>query len=109
MIFGPVYTEDDVDIHFENWLFDNLEFTYLANLIHVKQQTLDPLVIKNWIFSNIIGGHILVEPLTISSSSVYAQLYMYNVSIFENDFKDSTFVVLKEHSKLVVEIWDFYK
>lgn len=82
--------------------FKNLYFKKLANIIHLKQQTLDPFILENSEFIDIIGGHVLVEPLTVSSSSLYSVMYMNNLTVANNDFKDSTFVVLKEHCELQV-------
>ena len=52
LTFGPLYTEEDVDIHINDILLENLHFTKRANMIHLKQQTLDPFILENSIFRN---------------------------------------------------------
>jgi hypothetical protein len=100
--FGPMYTEEDVEMHMNHFTFDNLNFEKLANIIHLKQQTLNAFILENSVFENMIGGRILVEPLTVSTDSLLSQLHMENVTVTNNDFKDSTFIVLKEHVDLVI-------
>lgn len=109
IIFGPLYTEDNIDIYFSHWTFDNLRFRSLVNIIHLKYQTINPFQIEHCTFTNIIGGRILVEPLTISSTSVYSQFSLTNVSVSNNDFRDSTFIVLKEHCKLIIHNSDIFR
>lgn len=45
--FGPMYTLEDVEIHLAHCTFTNLIFENVANLIHMKQQTLDPLIVEH--------------------------------------------------------------
>lgn len=97
ILLGPLYSEEDVELHMNHVTFTNLNFKKLANIIHMKQQTSNPFYLENTVFHNCIGGHVLVEPLTVSSTSVYSQIFMKNVTVSENDFGASTFVVLKEH------------
>ena len=109
IIFGPLYTQDDIDIHFNDWIFDNLHFKNLANILHLRQQTLDSFNIENCTFTNLIGGRILVEPLTISTTSVFSQLSLANITVSNNDFRDSTFIVLKEHCRLQIQYCNIFK
>ena len=107
--FGPMYTAQDVDIHMNDVHFKNLNFKKLANIIHLKQQTLDPFVFENSSFTNVIGGHILIEPLTVSTDSLTTVLAMKNVTAANNDFSDSTFIVLKEHCELRITTCNLYR
>lgn len=109
IIFGPMYTLEDVEMRINHLTFDNLVFEKLANLIYLKQQTLDAFILENTIFQNIIGGHVLVEPLTVSSDSIRSRMYMQNVTVTNNDFKDTTFIVLKEHCDLVINVCTLYR
>ena len=107
--FGPLYTEQDVDIHLNDWLFENLNFTKIANLLHLKQQTLDPFIFENSIIQDVYGGHILVEPLTVSEDTIVAELDLLNITVHNSDFKDSTFLIIREHCKLIINTWDIYR
>jgi hypothetical protein len=51
----------------------------------------------------------LVEPITVSTDSVRSKLQLDNVTVSNNDFKDSTFIVLKEHCDLVVNVCSLYR
>jgi hypothetical protein len=107
--FGPLYTDEDVDIHIVDALFENLNFTKLANVIHLKQQSLDPFILEDTVFSNIQGGHILLEPLTVAKDSLVSKLVMLNVTASNNNFADSTFIVLKEHWEIIIDKCDFLR
>jgi hypothetical protein len=52
VVFGPMYTEEDVEIRLNHFTFDNLNFERLANIIHLKQQTLNPFIVENTVFQN---------------------------------------------------------
>ena len=102
IIFGPYYTEYDVHIYMDNVVFDNLKFTRLANVIHLKQQGPHPFVIAHCNFTNIDGGTILIEPVTTRAGSLTSMVSFSNVRAHDNNFKFSTFIILEQHSDLSI-------
>ena len=107
--FGPLYSEQNVQFIIQNVSFNNLNFKKNANILHLKQQTHKPFILQNSNFQNIVGGIILIEPDTVDTKTLPAILNVYNLTVANNDFKDHTFIVLKEHSQLLVSTWTFYK
>ena len=109
IVFGPLYSDEDIKFTMQNVTFSNLNFSKNANIIYLKQQTLNPFILENSYFENIIGGRILLEPDTSDITTLPATLNVYNLNVANNDFKDNTFIDLKQHSQLIVSTWAFYK
>ena len=109
MIFGPLYTTEDVQFVMQNTSFTNLNFEKYGNIIYLKQQTQKPFLLQNSNFQNIIGGRIYVEPDTVDTNTLPAAIDVYNLTVANNDFIDFTFINLQQHSQLTVSTWAFYK
>ena len=76
----------------QNVTFSNLNFSKNANIIYLKQQTLNPFILENSYFENIIGGRILLEPDTSDITTLPATLNVYNLNVANNDFKDTIII-----------------
>jgi predicted outer membrane repeat protein len=107
--FGPLYTEQDIDIQMSDAVFKNINFTNPGNLIYFKQQALHPFVLQNAIFENIIGGHILLEPLVINQDPLTIKLEMYNITANNNDYGDFTFIVAKKEVEITIDTCEMYR
>ena len=107
--FGPLYSEENVQFIMQNVSFNNLNFKKNSNIIYLIQQTRKPFILQNSNFQNIIGGRLLIEPDTVDIKTLPAILNVYNLTVANNDFKDHTFIVLEQHSQLLVSTWKFYK
>ena len=81
MLFGPLYTEEDVTFTMRNAIFENLEFLNDANMIFVNQQTKYPLYIEKCSFKNIKGGHVMLDPPTRNADSVKARLTASDITV----------------------------
>ena len=79
----------DIKFTMQNVTFSNLNFSKNANIIYFKQQTLSPFILENSYFENIIGGKILLEPDTSDITTLPATLNVYNLTVANNDFKDT--------------------
>jgi len=104
VIFGPYNTKYDVHIYMTNVVMKNLYFSKFANIIHLKQQGPHPFVFEHCNFTNINGGIILIEPVTIKSDSLTALVNFSDIRAHDNEFKFSTFIEIKEH--VDVSIYD---
>ena len=109
IIYGPLYTTEDVQFRMQNVSFTNLDFEGYANMIYLKQQTQNPFILQNSNFQNIIGGRIYVEPDTTDVNTLPATLNILNLTVSNNDFIDYTFINMQQHSQLSVSTWTFYK
>ena len=109
IIYGPLYTTQDVQFSMQNVSFTNLDFEGYANMIYLKQQTQKPFILQNSNFQNIIGGRIYVEPDTTDVNTLPATLNILNLTVSNNDFIDYTFINMQQHSQLSVSTWTFFK
>ena len=98
--FGPLFSTEDVDFKMVNVIMEDLTFTQDANLIYVNMQTKYPLNIESWVFQNIVGGYISIDPLTLVSGSTPANLDLVNVTVKNNDFRYYTFIRMGHFSEL---------
>ena len=109
IVFGPYSTELNIEMKVSNLTFSNLYFTKLANILHLKQQAPSVFVIEHSLFTDINGGQIMIEAMTINNASEIARVNFTDIIAHGNEFKFSTFIVQKQHTDISIYGCKFYQ
>jgi hypothetical protein len=102
---GPHVSSRNFEIVMKNFDFQNLLFENTAYAVNIKMQIPNAIRIENFSYSNITGGFINLEPVSVSHDIDPVKVEMKNITALNNDFKFNTFIILRDYSHLTVDTW----
>jgi hypothetical protein len=100
---GPHVSSRNFEIVMKNFDFQNLLFENTAYAVNIKMQIPNAIRIENFSYSNITGGFINLEPVSVSHDIDPVKVEMKNITALNNDFKFNTFIILRDYSHLTVD------